>query len=219
MVKNVNAFKLTDMVNQRCIVKKRDFSSTKIPCMKDYIKPTLRELDPEHVILHVGTNNRNSPLPPKEIADGIIDLAKSMKTDNRNITISTIIPRGGKLNNKANEFNNFLMQLCGDCNIPFINQSNNINPHKHLNRSKLHFNITGNRIFVANIKLFVIKCDRDVGQGSNISDLLNSCSVLTEFSENESFNSDPNYIIRKNDSSAESLIQFFLSFGTHQFLY
>ena len=89
-----------------------------------------------------------------------------------------------------------------------------------MNRSKLHFNITGNRIFVDNIKLFVIKYYRDVGQGSNISDLLNSCSVLTEFSENESFNSDPNYIItRKNYSSAESLIQFFLSFGTHQFLY
>ena len=54
--------------------------------MKDYIKPTLRELDPEHVILQDGTNNLNSPLPPKEIADGVIDPAKSMKTDNRNIT-------------------------------------------------------------------------------------------------------------------------------------
>ena len=28
-----------------------------------------------------------------------------MKTDNRNIAISTIIPRGDKLNNKANEVN------------------------------------------------------------------------------------------------------------------
>ena len=52
MVKNVNAFKLTGMVDHRCILKKRDFSSAKISCMKDYIKPTLRELDPEHVILH-----------------------------------------------------------------------------------------------------------------------------------------------------------------------
>ena len=55
MVQNVNAFKLTGMVDQRCIVKKRDFSSAKISCMKDYIKSTLRELNPEHVILHVGT--------------------------------------------------------------------------------------------------------------------------------------------------------------------
>ena len=68
MVKNVNAFKLTGMVDHRCIVKKRDFSSAKISCMKDYIKPTLRE-----TILHVGTNNLNSPLPPKEIADGKIN--------------------------------------------------------------------------------------------------------------------------------------------------
>ena len=119
--------------------------------MKDYIKPTLRELDSEHIILHVGTNNINSPLRSKEIADGIIDLGKSMKTDNGNITISNIIPRGDRLNNKANEVNNFLIQLCRDCNIRFTDHSKNINPHKHLNRSKLHFNITGNRIFVNNI--------------------------------------------------------------------
>ena len=122
--------------------------------MKDYIKPTLRELDPEHVILQDGTNNLNSPLPPKEIADGVIDPAKSMKTDNRNITISTIIPRGDKLNNKANEVNNFLIQLCRDCNIPFIDHSKNKHyVDKHLNRNKLHFNITGNRIFLDNIKV------------------------------------------------------------------
>ena len=125
--------------------------------MKDYIKPTLRELDPEQVILDVGTNNLNSPLPPKEITDGIIDLVKSMKTDNRNITRSTIIPRGDKLDNKANQVNNFLIQVCRDCNTPFIDHSKNINPHKHLNSSKLHFNITRNRIFVDNIKRFLIK--------------------------------------------------------------
>ena len=123
MVKNVNASKLTGMVDHRCIVKKCDFSSAKISCMKDYIKPTLQESDPEQ---------------KKEIADGIIDLAKPMKTDNINITISTIIPLDDKLNNKANEVNNFVMQLRRDCNIPFIDHSKNINPHKHLNRSKLH---------------------------------------------------------------------------------
>ena len=124
--------------------------------MKDYVKPILRKLDPEHVTLHVGANNLNPPLPPKEIVDGIIDLANSVKTDKRKITISTIIPRSDELNNKANEVNNFLMQLCRDCNIPFIDHSKNINPHKHLNRSKLHFNITGNRIFV-DVKRFLIK--------------------------------------------------------------
>ena len=72
-----------------------------------YIKPTSQELDPEQVILHVGTNNLNSPLPPKEIADGIIDLTKSLKTDNRNITISTIIPRGDKLKAHSQVWHNF----------------------------------------------------------------------------------------------------------------
>ena len=97
------------MGDHRCILKKHDFSSAKISFMKGYIQPTLRELDPEHVILHVGMNNLNSPLHPKEIADGIVDLVKSTKTDNGNIKTSTIIPRGDKLKNKANEVNNFLM--------------------------------------------------------------------------------------------------------------
>ena len=92
---------MTVTFDHRCIVKKRDFSSAKISCSKHYIKPKLRELDPEHVILHVATNNLNSLLPSKEIADGITDAAKSMKVDNRNITISTIIPRDDMLNNKS----------------------------------------------------------------------------------------------------------------------
>ena len=60
-------------------------------------------------------------------------------------------------------------------------------------------------IFEDNIKRFLIKCYWHVGQGSNITDLLNSCSVLTESRENESISSHPNYATRKNDSSAESV--------------
>ena len=44
MVKNVTAFKLTGIVDHKCIVKKRDFSSAKMSCMKDYtrIRPRKR---------------------------------------------------------------------------------------------------------------------------------------------------------------------------------
>ena len=43
------------------------------------------------------------------------------------------------------------MQLCREWDIPFIDHSKNLNPHKHLNRNTLHYNITGNRISVDNI--------------------------------------------------------------------
>ena len=39
-------------------------------------------------------------------------------------------------------------------NIPVINHSN-INPKRHLNRSKLHFNNYGNSVFVKNIRNFL----------------------------------------------------------------
>ena len=39
--------------------------------MKNYIKPTLREFGPEHVILDVGTNNLNLPLSSSNINEVI----------------------------------------------------------------------------------------------------------------------------------------------------
>ena len=42
----------------------RNFSGAKMKCMKDYLKPSLRE-NPNHVILHVGTNALNSERSPE----------------------------------------------------------------------------------------------------------------------------------------------------------
>ena len=61
MIKNVNAFKLTVMVNHRCIVKKCDFSSARISCMKDYYQTYLTRIRPRTRNFG-GTNNLNSPL-------------------------------------------------------------------------------------------------------------------------------------------------------------
>ena len=124
-----------------------------------------------------------------------------MKTNNRNITISTIIPRGDKLNNKANEVNNSLIQLCRDCNVPFIDHSKNIIIHKHLNRSKLHFNITGNRIFVDNIKAFPNKILWTCWPRFKYKWLIKQLFCVNWIQ----WKCDPNYGIRKNDSFPESV--------------
>lgn len=42
----------------------RNFSGAKMKCMKDYLKPSLRE-NPNHRILHVGTNAPNSKRSPE----------------------------------------------------------------------------------------------------------------------------------------------------------
>ena len=50
----------------------------KTTCMRDYIKPCLRENSPEHVVLHVGTNDLPSVKPGDSIASSIITLAQEV---------------------------------------------------------------------------------------------------------------------------------------------
>ena len=56
--------------------------------MKDYIKPCIRENNPNHEIIHVGTNKSDSKRQTEMIAKSIIDVAKSVRTNTRTVTRS-----------------------------------------------------------------------------------------------------------------------------------
>ena len=60
MVKKINGFLLTRKLNHKCLVNVRPFNSAKVRCMYDHVKPTVRDFDPDHIILHCGTNDLNS---------------------------------------------------------------------------------------------------------------------------------------------------------------
>ena len=47
--------------------------------MKDYVKPCIREINLEYVILHVVTKELNSELTPERIAKSVIDVGKKFK--------------------------------------------------------------------------------------------------------------------------------------------
>ena len=88
MVKKLNGFLLTRKLNHKCLVKVRPFNSAKVRCMHDDVKPTVRDFDPDHIILHCGTNDLNSDRTSSQIARDIIDLATSLKSDKNKISIS-----------------------------------------------------------------------------------------------------------------------------------
>ena len=111
--------------------------------MKDCTKPCTREDNPDHIILHVGTNNLSSDNSPERAGKSIVDLAKNLFHDNRKVTISGIIPRNDEWNNKAELVINHFKKMCKSANIDFIDNSKNFNPKKHLNNSKLHLNDKG----------------------------------------------------------------------------
>ena len=73
--------------------------------MNDYVKPCIRENNPDHIIFHVGTNDIPTSKDPLAIAQYIVDLAKSVMNQDGGVTISRFIPWNDQWNNKVSEVN------------------------------------------------------------------------------------------------------------------
>ena len=77
MVKHINGWNLSNKFNQNYVYV-RSFPGAKVRNMKDYIKPCIREENPDQIILHVGTNKLNSGKNAELIGKLITDLAKNL---------------------------------------------------------------------------------------------------------------------------------------------
>ena len=47
--------------------------------MTDHVKPTLQDINPDHIVLHAGTNNLRTENTASQIAKATVDLATSLK--------------------------------------------------------------------------------------------------------------------------------------------
>ena len=101
----------------------RSFSGAKVRSMKDYVKPCVRDGNPDHLILPVGTIDLNSENNPERVAKSIVDLAKGMVSAKRKVTVSGIIPRHGEWNEKAEEVNQHLKDMCKIASVDYIDNS------------------------------------------------------------------------------------------------
>ena len=97
------------------------------------------DFDPDHIILHCGTNDLNSNRTSSQIAREITDLSLSLKSDKNKISVSVLTPRSDILNSKASEVNNCLINMCSHRNIAYIHHSSSIQ-QIHINESKVHLN-------------------------------------------------------------------------------
>ena len=92
MLKQLNGWEMSKKLNANCKMFVKTFSGAKTTCMHDYVKPLVRS-SPDHFILHVGTNDMSSDKSPKEIVRSVIDLARSIKNEKHDVSISNIIIR------------------------------------------------------------------------------------------------------------------------------
>ena len=76
------------------------FSGATTKQMEHYCKPPMA-FNPELITLHIGTNSLRGERTPEELAEEIIDLATSLKSDENEMVISEIIARRDQLNEKV----------------------------------------------------------------------------------------------------------------------
>ena len=95
--------------------------------MDDYKKPSIRD-KPDHFIMHVGTNDLNSEVSPKSIAESIVDLAMSLKTESDDVSVSNIVLKtdNSLLNQIGCGVNSHLKNLCEERNLYLIDNKKSL---------------------------------------------------------------------------------------------
>ena len=74
-------------LNHKCLVKVQPFSSVKVWCMHDHVKPTVWDFNLDHVILHCGTNDLSSERTASQVARSIKELALSLQDNKISISL------------------------------------------------------------------------------------------------------------------------------------
>ena len=66
-----------------------------------------------------------------QISRSVIDVTLSLKSETNTVTISQIVSRKGSLNNKAQEINNRLINICDERDITFVDRTDAIDTERH----------------------------------------------------------------------------------------
>ena len=114
MIKNIKGWKILRTLHNANVYV-RHLLRAKVRCMKDHLKPSLRE-NPDHFVLHVCTNDLDSDRSLDLIAKSKVDVGSSLKINKHDVTISHIT-RNDRFMVKANEVNKCLTELCFERNI------------------------------------------------------------------------------------------------------
>ena len=97
MIKHLNRWDMSKKVHKsECKIYVKSFPGAEPSCIKVYVKPSLRST-PNYLILLVGTNDLNSNQTLEVIAKEMVDLATSLKYNQYDVTVSSIIFRTDNL--------------------------------------------------------------------------------------------------------------------------
>ena len=127
MVKHVYGWEVSKRLQSDCKIYVKQFSGARTKYMKDYMKPSLREI-PDHFIQHVRTGDFNTERSPKLIAKSIADLATTLKGNSLDVSFPNIMVRtdNSNLNDKGCEVNTHHTEMCKERKLNLKKRSNQI---------------------------------------------------------------------------------------------
>ena len=131
-------------------VKVYSFSGATAGDTESFLVPLLNK-NPDHIMLHVGTNNLVMD-SPEVIVDKILSLTKMITSRGITYSISQIIVRDHKLWHKVSKVNDLLAKKVTE-GISTINHDSIT--VEHLNRSRLHLNRRGVGALAFNMIKFI----------------------------------------------------------------
>ena len=120
ILKDIKPYKIRNVLTSKERVYVKSFSGATIRDMHEYALPSMRH-NPNLIAIHVGTNDLRSIKSP-EIAQEIIELGMKLKSEENDITISSIVARNDDklLNEKQQKVNDFVKIKTSELGLGFI---------------------------------------------------------------------------------------------------
>ena len=150
LVKNIKDLEPKERCSSNENIHVRSFSGATTKDMNSYIQPTI-DRSPNCILLHVGTNDlANKTKTEAQIAKEIVGLAQLIGNEGITVDVSGLVPRYDYLEPKRVRVNSVRQDLCSENNLSYTDHSN-VNPSKHLNRSRIHVSKVGDNSFADNL--------------------------------------------------------------------
>ena len=139
IVENIEGWRLNERIKSTVHVK--SFSGATTKGMKHHVRGCLEDNPPDTAIIRSGTNNLKNNESAEDIATDIMNLAMSVKNEEKTVVVSGITVRNDKFNDKVKNVNHLRKRRCEVEKIFFVDNSNIT--VSMLNHSGLHLNERG----------------------------------------------------------------------------
>ena len=155
MIRNINYRDISKSCPKEKIYVKA-YPGADVSDMRHYSMPTAKR-NPNTIFIHCGTNSLQTHDTPESLAQEIIDLATSLKSNDNEVIISSIICRTDEQSEKVQPVNEVLYARCLELPFGFMD-NDNIKPQHLSTRGRfpgLHLNDDGNDILFSNFVNFI----------------------------------------------------------------